>query len=122
MPEQNISRQKRKRCTVTLVQVGPEPQRKELEEVKEQLRAHNNRWQEKKSDDQLKRVDIDYPAPLEPFPKVAINDVNAAYGAQMLLSSRGERPFGTSTLGRPASEIPLVSTPSYVRATCINCY
>jgi hypothetical protein len=47
------------------VQVGPEPQRKELEEVKEQLRAHNNRWQEKKSDDQLKRVGIDYPAPLE---------------------------------------------------------
>jgi hypothetical protein len=65
VPEQNISRRKRKRCTATLVQVGPEPQRKELEEVKEQLRAHNNRWQEKKSDDQLKRVDIDYPAPLE---------------------------------------------------------
>jgi hypothetical protein len=43
----------------------PEPQRKELEEVKEQLRAHNNRWEEKKSDGQLKRVDIDYPAPLE---------------------------------------------------------
>jgi hypothetical protein len=27
----------------------------------------------------------------DPFPKIAINDVNAAYGAQMLLSSRGER-------------------------------
>jgi hypothetical protein len=65
VPEQNISRRKRKRCTATLVQVGPEPQRKELEEVKEQLRAHNNRWQEKKSDAQLKRVGIDYPAPLE---------------------------------------------------------
>ena len=56
---------RRKRCTATLVQVGPEPQRKELEEVKEQLRAHNNRWQQKKSDDQLQRVDIDYPAPLQ---------------------------------------------------------
>ena len=58
-------RKRRKRCTATLVQVGPEPQRKELEEVKEQLRAHNNRWQEKKSDDRLKPADIDYPAPLE---------------------------------------------------------
>jgi len=56
---------RRKRCTATLVQVGPEPKRKELEEVKEQLRAHNNRWQEKKSDDRLKPADIDYPAPLE---------------------------------------------------------
>jgi hypothetical protein len=56
---------RRKRCTATLVQVGPEPQRKDLEEVKEQLRAHNNRWQEKKSDDRLKPADIDYPAPLK---------------------------------------------------------
>jgi hypothetical protein len=63
VPEQKNSR--RKRCTATLVQVGPEPKRKELEEVKEQLRAHNTRWQEKKSDDLLKRVDIDYLAPLE---------------------------------------------------------
>ena len=31
-------------------------------------------------------------------------------------------PFKTLALGTRASGMPIVSTPGYVRATCINCY